>query len=154
MTKRLLLGLAVCLAIILPLTIGAAEGKRKSHKASKRVAEGSYNSPAVGAYVGPTGSGAWYYDCTDGTGCVPFLVRANERYVTLEIQDNTSPYVYAEVRSIDTTLLGFFCVRTDQSIPVGGYQEILVHILGGLCHNGSPSAPTEGIVKAIFSGRP
>jgi hypothetical protein len=115
-----------------------------------------YRSPVVGGRLGAAdyGAGGYYWNCDDGTGCAVITRHRNERFLMLRIEDATGLPVAGRVYSGAEEPVEI-CGESPEPIDVRFSGEILVHLVGGNCLDGTPSTPTTGTVEArLFSRRP
>jgi hypothetical protein len=123
---------------------------------AERTVEAPYLAPAVGVsvYVGGQTT-AYYYDCLEQIGCAIVPLQKGDRYATLEVVDTTGRPVLGSVYvTPGFGHVGYICGGTDDPIPVRGLKEIVVHVISGMCPDGSPSLATHGVVRATITARP
>lgn len=134
----------------------AQAGKKKAPKRTERVAEASYQGPAIGA----AGRGI----CSPGTlGCFPFGASATEKYVSIEIADTVPSGVFASVTQdldgdnfADTTV--DICGTTPEPVQIEPGIEVTVFLWEGpgvtTAGNPCPGGATQGTITATFSNLP
>ena len=149
--------LSVCLGLALIGDAGAARLRN-----TPRVEEATYDSPALGAFVGlpgPLSGGAWYADCAEaeGAGCVILDVRPRERFAHIEVQDTLGLPVHALLFAPGASVhFAVVCSQTEKPVDVSGYLELWIDVVAGTCYGEvSPSAPTTGtVIGTFFRSRP
>lgn len=120
-----------------------------SSVARTRTAESPYRSPALGGSV--LGEAyAWYFDCEEQIGCAVFHPRRQDGFARFKVVDATGLPVYGQVRD-SSGLLGQFCGSTTKPIDVRGAGTVFVHLVAGVCAEGTTSSPTNGVVRAVFA---
>ena len=144
------------LSMVLGLLAGnvvAAEAKKKPQRITRTV-EGSYDSPVLGMYG----------ECaeTDGIGCVSFVARAHEQYVTAKVHDAHGLPVFVLIRSAPTGAFGqgaetygTFCGETTEpiAVPAGSPLEFWVGAAAS-AYGCQPGIGTSGTITATFSNLP
>ena len=150
MRKATLFTLIGCLAISMAWSQAADAKVKKPRKVS-----GTYASPAIGA----AGFGGGGCAPTDGTGCVEFITKPTEHFVTISITDQSGTAVFASVSQDketgdgvhQTVAVGDICGKTTAKLPITGGYPVDVFIWEGP----GPEPPcagiaTQGTVKATF----
>ena len=142
--KRLLT-LSIALSLVLGLSAGSAADS------SRREIEIPYQTPVLGASTRVTD--AYYYDCLKGIGCAFVQVKNDDRDVMLEVKDASGLPVHASVYKFRSGKhYGDFCGATKKPLVVKPGMNLVVHVKAGTCADGTtPSAPTTGVVKAVFT---
>lgn len=141
-----------CLVLIfivglLMASVVSAEAK-KPRKATRK-AEAAYIAPAY-FYWAPTG---------DNIGGVNLPTTAAEKYVSIEIKDQTGLPVSASVGqdpeadgTVETTP---FCTKTEKPVPIQPGLPVTVFVFVGPCTTPpGPAFATQGTVHATFSNLP
>jgi hypothetical protein len=119
--------------------------------AYSRTVTNSYETSVVGAFVGPVESGAWYYDCLSGTGCVHVPVHHGETEADIAVHDRLGHSVETKVFAYMGSELAEFCTTTgEKPIHVGGVGELLIMVINGTCKDGTPSVVTSGTITVTF----
>ena len=120
--------------------------------AGRRVIEKPYRTPVPGATLGP-GNKAYYYDCQNEIGCAIIPLKTTDRYGAIEIEDTAGQKVFFSIYLMPGgSHIGDFCGSTGGAISTRRAQEFLVHVVSGVCDDGSTvSVATTGIVKATLS---
>lgn len=119
----------------------------------RHVVERPYRTPVPGAALGGDYQ-AYYYDCQNQIGCA-VLPTKGLRFAKVEVDDAAGQNVFFSVNTMPGgNHLGDYCGSTGDWIATDGAHELLVHIVAGVCKDGStPSVATTGIVRATFSRR-
>ena len=119
---------------------------------SKRTVEAEYAAPAVA-----TGAPEHFFLTCDqeaAAGCVGWNVYPNDRFMSVDIRDDSGLPVAAEVYQY--TQAGYradiICGKTEKPIELlRGANFVGVSLLLGPCADGTPTAPTTGTVTATLS---
>lgn len=116
-----------------------------------KVVERPYRTPVIGAAYGSTYY-AYYYNCNHTIGCA-IIPTGGRLFATVEVEDATGQNVFFSVNTMPGgSHLGDFCGSTDEPLATYGARELLVHVVAGVCDDGStPSTPTTGMVRATLS---
>jgi hypothetical protein len=104
----------------------------------------------VGNHMTPS---AYIGDCdpTTDDACVRFRLRSDDRFFTLEVDDQTGAPVYAVAFGPDGSEVGEVCGEKTEPLPSPG-AFVDVWLTYGSCFDSvSPSVPTVGVVEATFS---
>lgn len=146
MRKRLVHLLALSV-LSMALTAPATTAAPRQH-----VVERPYKTPVPGATLGP-GNKAYYYDCQMGIGCAIIPLEKRDLYAQIDINDAAGQDVFFTVYTKPGGMhLGDFCGSTGDAIWTFEQVELLVHIVSGVCADGStPSVATTGTVVTTLS---
>ncbi len=137
-----MLGLTI-VGLMMVVTVPTSAGR------ARQVTE-TYSKPAAGAYLGPIQTGAWYYDCLEGTGCVRVPLRRNELTAAIVVDDAAGAPVAVKVYSFGGDRIAEFCTESG-AIPVAGIGELLIMVVNGACTDGQPSVVTTGEVHVTLT---
>lgn len=130
----------------------AAVGGPAAARPGGRVVERPYRTATPGAAFGSDYK-IYYYDCQNQIGCA--VLPSKGRFATVEVVDAAGQNVFFSVNTMPGgTHLGDYCGSTGHPIATNGASELLVHVVTGVCGDGStPSIVTTGDVRATFSRR-
>jgi hypothetical protein len=134
----------------------AADAKKKK-KAKPRVVTDTYDAPAIGAATPVVSGGA--SGCTGGNniGCVEFATSSKDKYVKIEVTDQSGQKAGGYLSQGDTdgdgvgNLFGDFCGAHLAPVPITPGVPLKVSLYNGTCADGSPSTVTTGTVKGTFT---
>ncbi|MGH2697880.1 MAG: hypothetical protein ACRDJL_01600 [Actinomycetota bacterium] len=116
-------------------------------------------------YIGPSPtvaldtSGFYASACTAGgiqdpweRSCLQFDLKPKDRYISLEIEDESGQRIYGVVWDDSDESLRSFCGKTKRPIPNPGGDSIYVEVVAANTSEGCyPSTVTEGTVTATFT---
>ena len=156
--RKTITGLLAASMVFGALALPSAQAgkKKKAPKRTERVAEATYQGPAVG--VGGAGI------CSPGTlGCFPFALGADEGYINIEIADTVPVGVFASVTQdldgdtfADTSV--DICGSSAEPIQVEPGVEVTVFLWEGpgVTTDGAPcpGVVTQGTITATISNLP
>ena len=131
---------------------GAAPAEAKGKKKERKVAF-EYMCPCTGMIqLGSLFGG----DPNLGGG--PMAVGGTETYLTGEAVDQSGQAVMVSInQDVDgdgfNDGVGSFCTKTEEPIAIEPGLEIRVFI-GGLCDDGTPTAPIGGVINFTLSNKP
>lgn len=137
--------------LIVGSVVAPSDAKKKRRE---RNAEATYTSPAVGS-ASATGT------CPGDNGCARFPVGSKERYLQLEIADDSGMPVSATIgqdtdpSNATVEVVGRICGETEEPLAIEPGVEVVVWVW--VLPSASPPCPgmaTAGTVKAIFSNVP
>ncbi len=143
--------MVLCLGLI--ASSGAAA--KKKPRRHTRTVEGTYTNPSP---VGAAGAGGCFF--VTG-GCVQVAVGSNERFISVEVEDDLGTDVFASAwidldgdQVVDETY--DFCTKTEEPIEIHPGVPVLISIWEGpgldpLCF---PAASSSGKVTAVLSNVP
>lgn len=144
--KRLLRVVVAVMAITMVVPAGAAP--------SARTAKAKYQGPGeIEAGSAVIIFGPIRVDGEQVAGGVRFETRANERFVMLEIVDESGQAVKGHVEQKmkrSERFLGHFCGATDRPLRIKPGKPLMVYPGSAPC-GGSPTGATQGVVTARFS---
>ena len=137
----------------------AAEAGKKKKKSKPRVVTDTYDAPAVGV-ASPVVSGGGS-TCSGGTniGCVEFTTSSKDKYVKIEVTDQSGQKAGGYISQGDTdgdgvgNLFGEFCGAHAGPVAITPGIPVKVSLYNGTCSDGSPSTVTTGTVKATFTAK-
>ena len=144
--------------VALGLVFGAfgavpAEAKKKKPKKVTRVVDFEYTCPCFGLFQFGTATGG---DPNLGGGGI--AIGGTESYLTGEATDQSGQAVWVRVQQ-DTDGDGFnnpvaeFCTKTEEPLPIEPGLEARIFV-GGVCSDGTPTAPIGGTIKFTLSNMP
>lgn len=149
--------IATCLTLGLlagALAMPADAKKKRKPKRVERVAEGTYDNPAIGipGVAGTSSAG----------GAVEFGLASNEAFINVEITDDAGRPVMATMSQdsdpSDTTweIFATFCGTTDGPVDVvpGLAVRVSVYTISGPDHPTCVGPATSGTIKATLSNLP
>lgn len=121
--------------------------------AKQHLTAAPYKSPVAGFYAGAgaTRIGVFYYDCRSGLGCAVLDVGVRDRFVRLEVKDQTGMPLHARVQIPYVGEIASFCGSTPQPLTVADYSELLIKTIPGTCPDGTRSSPAAGQVVGEFT---
>lgn len=150
----------IMLVLMVGLIAGAfmapsADAKKKKPK--PRVVTDPYDAPSIGVIV-PVGGGG-ISSCSDGNniGCAEFPTTAKDKFVKIEVTDQSGQKAGGYVSQGDTTgdgvgdLFGDFCGAHAAPVAITPGVPLKVSLYNGTCADGSPSTVTTGTIKATFT---
>jgi hypothetical protein len=153
MARKSRLLIAVMCALLLGAhPIGAADAQRSR---GKRVETQSFTGPSP--TISTNVSGFYASGCTStgtstGLTCLRFDLKRSDRFISLEIQDDTGNPVYGIVWDDDDEWLASFCGQQKKPIASPGGDFIYVEVVAANTSEGCyPSTVTEGTVTATFT---
>ena len=132
---------------------------KKPKKAKPRVVSDTYDAPAIGIAT-PVASGGGS-TCAGGNnvGCVEFPTTSKDKYVKIEVTDQSGQQAGGYLSQGDTdgdgvgNLFGDFCGAHAAPVAITPGVPLKVSLYNGTCADGSPSTVTTGTVKATFTSR-
>ena len=135
----------------------AEAGKKK--KAKPRVVTDTYDAPAIGIST-PAASGG-ISGCSGGNniGCVEFTTSSKDKYVKIEVTDQSGQKAGGYISQGDTdgdgvgNLFGEFCGAHPAPVAITPGVPVKVSLYNGTCADGSQSTVTTGTVKATFTAK-
>jgi hypothetical protein len=152
---RRLIVAAVIVGLAGGALVGPAEAKKpKKKKRVERVAEGTYDNPALGV-PGVAGT-------SSAGGAFEFGLASNESFIDVEITDESGQAVMATM-SQDTDpstpsweIFATFCGKTDEPVPVepGIAVRVSVYTVPGPDDPSCVGPASSGVIKATFSNIP
>lgn len=132
-------------------SFASAEAGKKKKKPKKvtRVEEATYIAPAR-FYWAPTG---------DNIGGVKFATGPDDKFISLEIEDNFGQDVSAaagqDPEGDGTVTTTPFCTKTEEPLAIEPGLEVTVFVFIGPCTTPlGPAVATQGTVTATFSNLP
>ncbi|MGH2805688.1 MAG: hypothetical protein ACRDKT_00285 [Actinomycetota bacterium] len=137
------------------LSVAPAHALQARPAPAQRTVDAPYLTPVLGASVHVEGeTTVYYYDCLGQIGCAIIPVKKGDRSAVLEVVDAAGQPVLGSIFLVPGFgHYDYFCGQLDEPIDVRGTTEILVHVISGVCPDGTPSLATHGVVRATFSGR-
>lgn len=140
-------------ALVAPAEAGKKKRKKKP-KRIERVAEGTYDNPAIGipGVVGTSSAG----------GAVEFGLAAKEKFVSVEIEDASGQPVMATMsqEQDDSTpawnIIATFCGETEEAVEVlpGVPIRVSVYTIPGPDYPTCTGPASSGTITGTFSNLP
>lgn len=147
---RRVISIAIAAALVLGAFTATAAEAKKRRKRVVRKAEATYDTPAIGV-GGVAGL------CSGANGCAALPVAANERFISVVVEDSSGTSVYARVTQ-DTNGDGQadsatpFCGTSGGKIPIEPGIAVNVFVYAaGVLPAPCPGVATSGVVKATFT---
>lgn len=144
--------LVVLFALLMATFVSPAEAEKRKSKSATREAVDTYGLPWLSSPS--TGEGCF------GDGCVRFRISESERWVTVEVNDESStPTAFKITQKKDAagrahTVGGPFCGSSgDEAVKLVPGVEVFVYVYAvgdGACPG---AVGTSGTVRAVFSNR-
>ena len=133
----------------------SADAKKKKPK--PRVVTDTYDAPAIGVSTAVASGGA--SGCTGGNniGCVEFPTTAKDKYIKVEVTDQSGQPAGGYLSQGDTdgdgvgNLFGDFCGAHLAPVAITPGAPVKISLYNGTCVDGSQSTVTTGTVKATFT---
>ena len=159
MQMKMKMTVAILTVLISPAALSVNLAEAKASKAN--VQEKPYEAPVYGSRICVPGvicTHVGYWSCDERNdpvfrpGCVWFELGKRDKWVSIEVEDQTGTPVHFQVR--DNNAIGVIADgygKTEAPIYLGGSMTITVLIWAGTWRTGEPSRPTSGVVRAIAS---
>ena len=137
-------------ATVAALALAAGPAAMGKPKRAERVSEKSYTPPAA---VANFSIGLWING--QQYGGASFVTGPGDRYVRIEIVDDSGQPTWGTVYQGDRGTSHEFCDSTEQPIRIKEGRQVHVQLYQGPCLDTmTPAIATTGIVRATFSNLP
>ena len=144
-------------ALVLGAFAAPMADAKKKKKPKPRVVTDTYDAPAIGI-ASPVVSGGGS-TCSGGNniGCVEFPTTAKDKYIKIEVTDQSGQKAGGYISQGDTdgdgvgNLFGEFCGAHTAPVAITPGVPVKVSLYNGTCSDGSQSTVTTGTVKATFT---
>lgn len=150
--KTRLLICVMCAVLLSAHSVGAAYAERSR---GKRTESQDYMGPSP--TISTNVSGFYASSCSStgtstGLTCLRFDLKRSDRFISLEIQDDSGNPVYGIVWDDNDEWLASFCGKQRKPFANPGGDFIYVEVVGANTSNDCyPSTVTEGTVTATFT---
>ena len=144
-------------ALVLGAFAAPMADAKKKKKAKPRVVTDTYDAPAIGVGTPVYTGGASGCSGGNNIGCVEFPTTAKDKFVKIEVTDQSGQKAGGFISQGDTDGdgigdgFGEFCGAHAGPVAITPGVPVKVSLYNGSCADGSQSTVTTGTVKATFT---